>query len=117
MFKKISLERVKTYVMAAFFILYAVSAFAGSDDQIALVMQYVKWIVGVVAGIVTVSSVGFLMWGLHLKNQGDPKGNDMVKNALWTIVICAVAFALLGALIFKGKELGTGVNNIEKGWQ
>jgi hypothetical protein len=41
----------------------------------------------------------------------------MVKNALWTIVICAIAWALLGAFLFKGAELNTGVNNITNGWQ
>lgn len=117
MFKKMSLEKVKVFVLSVFFALMVASVFADSQSQIDSVMNYVKWIIGIVAGIVTASSVGFLMWGMHLKNQGDQKGNDMVKNALWTIVVCAVAFALLGALVLKGKELGTGVNGIEKGWQ
>lgn len=117
---KINTNVLKSWILVLAFVLCTVSIFSAAlsaDDQIGNVMTYVKWIIGIVAGIVTLSAVGTLMWGFHLKNLGDPKGNDMIKNSLMTIVVCAVAWALLGALIVKGTSLGTGVTNIDKGWQ
>jgi hypothetical protein len=108
----------KVLFMTVFFVLSVFSIlFADSTQYMANVMSYGKWVVGIVAGIVTLSAVGYLMWGLHLRNAGDMKGDAMVKNAIWTIVICAVAWALLGAFLFKGAEMQTGVNNITNGWQ
>ncbi len=108
----------KVLFMTVVFVLSVFSViFANSDQYMANVMSYGKWVVGVVAGIVTLAAVGYLMWGLHLRNAGDMKGDQMVKNALWTIVICAIAWALLGAFLFKGAELQTGVVNTTNGWQ
>lgn|GEM_PF-1825831 len=113
---KVKMEKV--LFLTVLFVLGIFSAiFADSNSYMQNVMAYGKWVVGIIAGIVTLSSVGYLMWGLHLRNSGDIKGDQMVKNALWTIVICAIAWALLGAFLFKGAELNTGVNNITNGWQ
>jgi hypothetical protein len=80
----------KVLFMTVVFVLSVFSViFANSDQYMANVMSYGKWVVGVVAG----------------------------KNALWTIVICAIAWALLGAFLFKGAELQTGVVNTTNGWQ
>jgi lysylphosphatidylglycerol synthetase-like protein (DUF2156 family) len=117
---KINASVLKSWFWTLAFVLCMVSVVAAigdADSQIASVMTYIKWIIGIVAGIVTLSAVGTLMWGFHLKNLGDPKGNDMIKNSLMTIVVCAVAWALLGALILKGTALGTGVNKIDEGWK
>jgi hypothetical protein len=112
---------MKKIVSRLFFVLalltVCVNVFASSDTEIANVMVYIKWVIGIVAGIVTASAVGFFLWGWHLKNQGDPKGPEMIKNAIWTLVMAAVAWSVLGALVMKGAELNTGVNNITKGWQ
>jgi len=99
------------------FCIVAFASGASSDDYVNNVMVYIKWIDGVISGFATLSAVGLFVWGKHQQTLGDPKGGDMMKNALWTVIIAAVGWAVLGALLLRGAELNTSITNAGKGWQ
>jgi hypothetical protein len=107
--------RILLFTVTSFFAYTLV--FADADSNVAQVINYIKWLIGVLAGLVTVGSVGTLLWGLWERNNGNPKGDDRIKNSLWTILWCSVAWLLLGALVLAGGKFGTGIQGIEKGWQ
>jgi hypothetical protein len=112
-------ETKKTWFLAIAFVLGMVSVVFGADSTsyMANVMAYGKWVVSVIAGLVTLSAAGTLMWGYHLKDIGDMRGDAMVKNSFTTLIICGVCWALIGAFLFKGAELNTGAAGITEGWK
>jgi hypothetical protein len=111
-------ETKKTWFLAIVFILGLVSVVYGdSTAYMANVMTYGKWLVSIIAGIATLSAAGFLMWGYNLKHMGDMRGDQMVKGAFTTLIVCAICWALIGAFLFKGAELNTGAAGITEGWK
>jgi ABC-type multidrug transport system permease subunit len=105
------------FLTVAFAMVYSLSFGASAEQYVTGLMNYIKWGVGILAGIVTALAVVFFLLGYIKKMNGDMKGDDQIKSAIQAAVAAAIAWALFGIIILGGTKFGTGIKGIEQGWK